>query len=86
MQEVSSTWEGWKSQLAEAVSIGKNMNISTEQMAERAKQIGDFLAKRVDPKNPEQKVLRELWQAADEEEQKTLAGVLIKLVSDGRVH
>lgn len=86
MPEVSGSWEGWKSQLAEAVKLGKDMNLSTEQMAERAEQVGDFLANKIDPKNSEQKVLQELWGAADEQEQKTIAGVLIKLVSGARVH
>ncbi len=85
-QQVSSSWEGWKSQLSEAVQIGESMNLSQEQMAAKAEQIGDFLAQRIDPKNPEQKVLFELWQAASDEEQRTLAGILVKLVSGEKVH
>lgn len=86
MAEISSSWSEWKSQLQEAVQIGESLNLSPDQMAERAEQIGDFLAQRIDPKNPEQKLLKELWQAADDEEQKTLAGILIKLVSGSQVH
>lgn len=86
MEQVSNSWEGWKSQLGEAVQIGESLNLSPEQMANRAEQIGDFLAQRVDPKNPEQKVLLELWQTAGEEEQRTLAGIIIKLVSGTKVH
>ena len=81
MDQVSSSWEGWKQQLAQAVKIGERMDMSQEQMAKRAEKIGDFLAQRVDPRNPEQKVLKELWQAADEEEQQAIAGAMIKLVS-----
>jgi len=86
MQEISNSWEGWKSQLADAVRIGESMNLSPEQMANKAEQIGDFLARRIDPKNPEQKVLQELWQAASDEEQRTLASILINLVSSTRTH
>lgn len=86
MAEISSSWSEWKSQLQEAVQIGESLNLSPDQMAQRAEQIGDFLAQRIDPKNPEQKLLKELWQAADDEEQKTLAGILIKLVSGSQVH
>lgn len=85
-QQVSSSWEEWKSQLADAVKLGQSMNLSPEQMAERAEQIGDFLAQKVDPKNPEQKVLQELWQAADEKDQQAIARTIIKLVSGSRVH
>lgn len=86
MQEISNSWEGWKSQLAAAVKMGENLNLSPEQIAQRAQQIGDFLASKVDPRNPEQKILQELWQAADEEEQQAIAGALVKLVSDGQTH
>lgn len=86
MPEVSSSWEEWKSQLSEAVQIGESLNMSPEQMAEKAEQIGDFLAQRIDPKNAQQQVLQELWESADDQEQKTLASVLIKLVSNTPVH
>lgn len=85
-QQVSGSWEAWKSQLADAVKLGQTMNMSPEQMAERAEQVGDFLAQKVDPKNPEQKVLQELWQAADEQDQQAIARTIIKLVSGTRVH
>jgi len=86
VEQVSSSWEEWKQQLAQAVKIGESMNMSREQMAKRAEAIGDFLAQRVDPRNPEQKVLQELWQAADQDEQQAIAGAMIKLVSGQEVH
>lgn len=86
MQQVAGSWEAWKSQLAQAVQLGQSMNLSQEELAKRAEQVGDFLASKIDPKNPEQKVLRELWEAADDEEQRTIANVLIKLVSGTKVH
>jgi len=86
MQQVAGSWEAWKSQLAQAVQLGRSMNLSQEELAKRAEQVGDFLASKIDPKNPEQKVLKELWEAADDEEQRTIANVLIKLVSGTKVH
>ena len=86
MQPVAGSWEGWKAQLAEAVQLGKSMNMSAEQMAARAEQVGDFLANKIDPQSPEQKVLKELWETADDNEQRTIASVLIKLVSGSQVH
>jgi len=85
MQQVAGSWEAWKSQLAQAVQLGQSMNLSQEELAKRAEQVGDFLASKIDPKNPEQKVLKELWEAADDEEQRTIANVLIKLVSGTKV-
>lgn len=86
MDPVASSWDGWKSQLASAVKLGESMQLTKEQITERAAQVGDFLAKRVDPNNPEQKVLKELWEAADEEEQQAIASTLVKLVSGKQVH
>lgn len=85
-QQVSSSWEGWKQQLAQAVKIGERLDMSQDQMAQRAEAIGDFLAQQVDPRNPEQKVLQELWQAADQDEQQAIAGAMIKLVSGQQAH
>lgn len=85
MEQVSGSWDEWKSQLAQAVQLGEQMNMSPEEMSQRAEQIGDFLSSRVDPKNPQQQVLQELWQVADDQEQQTLAGVLIKMVSDTQI-
>ena len=31
MQPVTGSWEGWKAQLAEAVQLGRSMEMSTEQ-------------------------------------------------------
>lgn len=56
------------------------MGMSSDELVNRAEQIGDVLAKEVDPKNPEQRVLKELWTSADEEEQKALASTIIKMV------
>lgn len=85
MDQVSDSWQGWKEQLARAVQIGERMDMSHEQMAQRAEKIGDFLARQIDPRNPEQKVLQELWQAADQDEQEAIAGAMIKLVSEQSV-
>lgn len=81
MESVAGSWEGFKSQMASAVKLGESMNMSIEQIEERAAEVGDFLAQRIDANSPEQRVLKELWEVADEEEQHALAGAIIKLVS-----
>lgn len=79
---MSQSWENWKQTLAEAVQKGQSMGMSHEQMASRAEQIGDILAQNVDPQNPEQKVLQELWTNANEQEQQALASAIIKMVQN----
>ncbi|MCY0888606.1 MAG: DUF3243 family protein [Alicyclobacillaceae bacterium] len=48
-------------------------------MGNVAAKMGEFLANRVDPKNPEQRLLKELWDSGDTEERKTLARLMVKM-------
>jgi len=58
--------------------------MSKDEIADKAEVIGDFLANNVDPQNPEQGILKELWEAADEKQQHELAKVLINVVQKSR--
>lgn len=77
---MAQTWDEWKKTLAKAVKQGTAMGMDRDEMVKRAEQIGDVLAREVDPANPEQRVLKELWTHADENEQKALASAIIKMV------
>lgn len=73
-------WDDWKKDLRKAVKIGETLQISQEKMDSMAYRVGDFLAQRVDPMMPEQMVLKELWEVASQEEQRTLASLVVRLV------
>lgn len=77
---MTQSWDEWKRTLAQAVQQGKSLGMDKQDMVNKAEQIGDVLASQVDPQNPEQRVLQELWSSADEEEQKALASTIIKMV------
>ncbi len=77
-------WSEWRQTLAQAVNIGHGMGMSDAEIADKAEAIGDFLANNVDPQNPEQGILKELWEAADERQQKELAKMLINIVQKGQ--
>lgn len=77
---MEQTWDQWKQTLAKAVQQGETMGMGKDDMVNRAEQIGDVLAQQVDPSNPQQRLLQELWSSADENEQKALASTIIKLV------
>jgi len=80
------SWEEWKQTLARAVSQGEAAGLSHDTIRERAKDIGSILANTMDTANPEQKVLAELWRAADSHEQEALASTIVKMVSGGPGH
>ena len=73
-------WSEWRQTLAQAVNMGRKVGLSDEEIADKAEMIGDFLANNVDPQNPEQKILKELWDSANEHQQQELAKMLINVV------
>ncbi|MFO7254989.1 MAG: DUF3243 domain-containing protein, partial [Bacillota bacterium] len=78
--DLNMGWDQWKETLAKAVRAGERAGLGHDSLVNQAEQIGDFLENKVDPATPEQAVLRDLWRAADESEQKAIASALIKLV------
>ncbi|WP_166237851.1 DUF3243 domain-containing protein [Paenibacillus turpanensis] len=79
MTTVLTYWDKWKEFLGERVQNAKQTGMNEEVITNLAKEIGDFLAKKVDPKNDEERVLQELWNVADEQEKKTIAHLMFKL-------
>lgn len=77
-------WSEWRQTLAQAIDVGRSMGMSDREIADKAEVIGDFLANNVDPQNPEQRILKELWEAADENQQQELARLIIDMVSKGQ--
>ncbi|WP_127531698.1 DUF3243 domain-containing protein [Paenibacillus kobensis] len=80
MSTVLSNFDSWKQFLSARMEQGKKMGLSEDTIANLAYEIGSFLDERVDPKNEEQRVLKEMWDAGDEDERKTLARIMCKLV------
>ncbi|CAI6028661.1 DUF3243 domain-containing protein [Cohnella sp. JJ-181] len=79
MSTVLSNFESWKNFLGDRIEAAKNMGIGEDSIAKLAYEIGEFLDNRVDPKNEEQRVLKELWDVGDETERKTMAALMVKL-------
>lgn len=83
---VMESFEQWKDFLSRQVYAAQEAGTPQELIVNLAARIGDFLSKRVDPKNREQRLLKELWDKGTEEERRALASMITKLVSDGQVH
>jgi len=81
---VLTNFEKWKQFLSNRVQAAENIGLSDEQINKLAYKIGDFLANKIDPENEQEKILNDLWAVADETEQKTIARLMVKLVSDGK--
>ena len=81
-----SNWEQWTSFLGEQVAEAKQSGMSTKFIEKAAIQIGDYLAKNVDPQNEQERVLSDLWAVADKDEKHALGSCIIKLVENKHHH
>lgn len=80
MTTVLETFDKWKAFLAERVNLAQAAGMSDEMISKLAFQIGEFLEDKVDPKNGEERLLQQLWEVGTEEEKKTMARMMVKLV------
>lgn len=80
MTTVLTNFETWKQFLADRVKQAENIGLNEETISKLAFEIGSFLDEKVDPKNEQERVLKELWDIGDEEEKKTIARLMVKLV------
>lgn len=70
----------WKEFLGTQVNRAQNAGMSTQQIDEVAFKLGNFLADKVDPKNHQQRLLKQMWDASSTEDQKALARIMVNLV------
>jgi len=73
-------WDKWKKTLAKAISVGETVGLSDNTIKNLGTKVGEFLASNVDPENHEQRVLKELFDAGNEEEREVLTNMIIKMV------
>ncbi|RKN86457.1 DUF3243 domain-containing protein [Paenibacillus ginsengarvi] len=81
MATVLKSFERWKEFLSERVEQAHKAGMSEETISKIAAQVGEFLANKIDPENKEERILKELWDVADDEDKKVLARCMVKLVS-----
>jgi hypothetical protein len=79
MSTVLSNFDTWKEFLGERVVAVKKLGFNEESISKLAYEIGQFLDQKVDPKNDEERVLKELWDVGDDSERKTMSRLMVKL-------
>lgn len=83
---VLENWEQWKNFLGDRLDQAQQQGMSQDIIDQMAHQVGDYLAKQVDPKNEQERVLSDLWSVASAEEQQAIARVMVKLVENNSTH
>lgn len=76
---VLSNFDKWKEFLGNRVKNAEAAGMSENMITEFATEIGNYLSDKIDPENKEERVLKELWDVADENERHTIAGLMVKL-------
>lgn len=79
---VLDNWEQWKNFLGDKLHQGEGQGLSHNAINDLATEVGDYLAKQVDPKNEQERVLADLWSVASEDEKHSIASVMVKLVEN----
>lgn len=79
MSTVVSNFDAWKKFLGNRVAQAEKLGISEDVINKLAYEIGDFLDEKVDPANPSNRALKELWDVGNEEERRTIAKLMVKL-------
>jgi hypothetical protein len=79
---VLENWQQWKDFLGNRLDQAENQGMSKETINDLAYQVGDYLAKQVDPKNEQERVLSDLWSVATPEEQHAIASIMVRLVEN----
>ncbi|GIN61596.1 hypothetical protein J27TS8_15890 [Robertmurraya siralis] len=79
---VLENWNQWKDFLGDRLHQAQNEGMNQEVISDIAYQVGDYLAKQVDPKNEQERILADLWSVATPEEQHAIANVMVKLVQN----
>ena len=74
-------WATWRKTLGEALQKGRSLGLPDEKIKELATKMGDFLAEKVCPASKEEELLKQMWDVGTPDERKTIAGILIKIVS-----
>ncbi|MHA7963097.1 DUF3243 family protein [Paenibacillus sp. CAU 1782] len=79
MSTVLTNFETWKHFLADRIEQAKKMGMSEDTISKLAFEVGSFLDEKVDPRNDEERVLKQLWDVGDEADKKTIARLMMKV-------
>ncbi|HHW15480.1 MAG TPA: DUF3243 domain-containing protein [Firmicutes bacterium] len=77
--------EAFPREVSEVIRDGIKHGVSDEQMVKGMVSIGNLMGKFVKPDTPEEALMKEIWEAADDTEKETLAKLVLK-VGKRRVH
>jgi disulfide oxidoreductase YuzD len=76
----SESFESFRQNLARRLDQAQSIGASRGTILNAAKDVAEWLSAEVTPTNPEQRLLKELWDVSDDRERHALTNVLVKFV------
>jgi disulfide oxidoreductase YuzD len=76
----SDSFDRFRDTLSRRLRLADRVGASPGTVLNAAKDLAEWLHDEVDPQNPEQRLLKELWDVADDNEKHSLINLLIKFV------
>ena len=73
-------WNSWRTTIREAISDARKAGLSDKQIQKMAESFANFLAEKICPATPEEKLLKDMWNVSSPDERKVLTRVLFKLM------
>ncbi|HEX3015689.1 MAG TPA: DUF3243 domain-containing protein [Desulfobacteria bacterium] len=73
------SFDKWQEFLGKGAQFMEKLGVSSDNVAGIAKGVGDFLASSIDPENSQQRVLKDLWDSANDNEKHTLASLVMRM-------
>ncbi|WP_058303997.1 DUF3243 domain-containing protein [Gorillibacterium timonense] len=79
MATILKSFEKWQSFLGDRIKAAERVGINDQTLVNLATEIGGYLSDKIDPENAEERLLKDMWEAGDEQERKSIASVMVKL-------
>ncbi len=76
----SESFESFRQNLAHRLDQAQSIGASRGTILNAAKDVAEWLNAEVRPTNPEQRLLKELWDVSDDRERHALTNVLVKFI------
>ncbi|MBE6067479.1 MAG: DUF3243 domain-containing protein [Clostridium lundense] len=77
--EIIDNWNDWKKTLGKAVDLGETVGMSDKTITNIAEKVGTYLSNNVNPHNDQERLLKEMWDAASENDRQVLAKLVVKI-------
>lgn len=75
-----SVWDRFKDTLGNFIDTGENLGMSQDHLSNIGFHVGNVLNANVDAHNREERVIKDLWDAGDDEDRKALSKMIVKMV------